>query len=113
MHRRSHHALIVGVLLFAVAVESAALHWLVARGSRRGLDPHHLVDLGRPVAGRDMHAVRLRPLRLTGDGLAIHLGIRWRAFVPYDAIRAVTRAASPPRRPLTRAPPSPARPICT
>jgi membrane protein YdbS with pleckstrin-like domain len=104
MHRRSHHALIVGVLLFCVAGETIGLHLVLAHWSSVGAWIATLLSVwGALWIVGDMHAVRLRPLRLAADGLVIELGIRWRTFVPYDAIRSVAAAASPRRGPRTLA----------
>lgn len=104
LHRRSHYAVIVAVLLFAVAGETAGLHVILAQWSRVAAWIATLLSVwGALWILGDMHAVRLRPLRLADDGLVIELGIRWRAFVPYDAIHAVAVAASPRRGPRTLA----------
>jgi len=102
MHRRSHHALIVGVLIFCVAGETLGLHFVLLRWSHVAAWLATLLSAwGALWIVGDMHAVRLRPLRLADDALVVELGIRWRAVVPYDAIRSVTVAASPRRGPRT------------
>jgi hypothetical protein len=73
-----------------VAVESVGVHLLVARASTAAAWILTLLSLwGALWLLGDMHAVRLRPLRLAEAGLIVAVGIRWRAFVPYDAIRGV------------------------
>jgi hypothetical protein len=102
VHRRSHYSVIVAVLLFAMAGETVGLHVILAHWSRVAAWIATLLSVwGALWIVGDMHATRLRPLRLAQGGLVIELGIRWRAFVPYDAIRSVAPAASPRRGPLT------------
>jgi hypothetical protein len=102
MHRRSHYAVIVAVLIFLIAVESFALHlaiaplsrvaaWLLTASSAWGA----LWLVG------DAQALRLERLRLTAAGLVVQIGIRWRTFVPYDALAEVALAAGAPRGPTT------------
>jgi hypothetical protein len=93
MHRRSHHGLLVAVLLFLVAGETVALHLAIA--------PHSSMIAWLLSASSgwlalwlvgDAHALRLNPLRLASEALIVTVGVRWHIVVPYDAISAVEQA---------------------
>ena len=91
---------LVGVLLAAVA-ELVAGHVLLQRlwGDTAALAHLGLSGYALLWLWGDYQALRLRPLRLGADGLAVHLGLRWDVCVPLDRIAAVRRLA----RPLPRA----------
>ncbi len=104
MHRRCHQALVAGVVVFLILGEAAALHLLVARLSpvTAWVLSASSVWFALWLIG-DAHAVRLQPLRLVADGLAVGVGIRWRAFVPYRAIASIEPAGDAQRGSTTLA----------
>jgi hypothetical protein len=102
MHRRAHFSLLVGVFVFLVVGETAALHVLLARWSTTiaWLSTLSSLWLTLWLIGH-AQATRLQPLRLRADGLEVAVGIRWRAFVPWRAVQSISAAAGEPRAPGT------------
>lgn len=100
-HRRSAWGAVVLAIALVGAVETAALHLLVALWSTRAawlLTFSSVYAVAWLVA--DLRACARRPL-LLGDVLLVRVGLRWTARVAYSTIVAVTRppaAALPPRR---------------
>jgi hypothetical protein len=102
MHRRSHYGVIVGVLIFLIIGESAALHLFVARLSQTAAWLLSASSIwGSLWLIGDAHALRLNPLQLSADGLIVNVGIRWRTFIPYRAIKTVALADGAARTPMT------------
>jgi hypothetical protein len=93
MHRRKHQAVLVGVFLFLIAIESLILHVMIARFSvgAAWVASASSLWLALWLLG-DLHALRLHPLRLAPDGVIVQVGIRWRVFVPYREIAEVAPA---------------------
>src|SRR5262249_2312841 len=87
MHRRSHYGVVIGVFLFLLGSEAVATHVVVAHWSRGAawLLSASSVWAALWLIG-DAHALRLQPLRVTAEGLAVRVGIRWRTFVPHEAL---------------------------
>jgi hypothetical protein len=90
MHRRSHYGLVIGLLVFLIVGETAALHLFLWRHSHAAafLLSASSISLALWLI-RDALALRRHPLRVTDTGLVARVGLRWRTFVPYDAIRSV------------------------
>jgi hypothetical protein len=104
MHRRSHYAAIVGLLVFLILGESVAVHLVLARLSHAAAWLATLSSLWASLwLVGDVHALRLHPLRLGELGLEVRVGIRWQAFIAYADMTAIELAASPPRGPTTLA----------
>jgi hypothetical protein len=93
MHRRSHYGTVVGVFLFLMAGESAGLHFLLLRWSAIAawISTISTLWLGVWMVG-DAQALRLQPLRIGDDALELAVGIRWRARIPWSAVREVALA---------------------
>lgn len=94
LHRRNQWFPLVGVLLFLVAVESLALHAVLAPWSTAAAIAHAVLAVyGALWILGDAHALRLYPLRIEGGVLQISVGLRWSAAVPLASLRAVRRLA--------------------
>ena len=89
-------------MMMAVVVETVAVHLLVRHWSPvtawilTGLSLYATVWL----IG-DFHAVRLRPVQISGDGLHLRLGLRWTISIPIASISEVVTPAhgAPVKRP--------------
>jgi|JI10StandDraft_1071094.scaffolds.fasta_scaffold02307_4 hypothetical protein len=98
MHRRKHRAAIVGLLVGLLAVETAALHVVLAGWSAplAWASTASAAYLALWMLA-DLHVLRLAPLRVTPTAVVGAVGVRWRLDVPRDAIAAVTAIdAAPP-----------------
>lgn len=89
-HRRGGYPALLGALLLVTAVEIPALHFLLALWS--GWVAWIATGLG--VYGflwllGDFQAMRLQPTVASAAGLHLRLGLRWRAYVPWSALRAL------------------------
>jgi hypothetical protein len=97
-HRRGGYGGIVFALAAATAMETAAVHLLVAPQSPKaawvatGLSLYALLWL----VG-DFQAVRLRPIVARDDALHLRMGLPWSADVPWTAVAGLhdARAAAP------------------
>ena len=98
-HRSSAYPAIVLALVLVTAVETFVVHLLI-----RQLSPAAAWTLSSLGAYAvlwlvgDLHAARLRPIRLAGDALEVRLGLRWAVDVPLDAIVSISPVAAPPAR---------------
>jgi hypothetical protein len=96
VHRRRPHAVLVGVLVFLMAVESTLLHVVVSRSApaMAWVLSGSSLWLALWLVG-DAHALRLQPLVLGADALEVRVGVRWRVRVPYAAIARVVGPDEP------------------
>jgi hypothetical protein len=89
-HRAGGYGAIVSALVLVSACEIVATHLLVSRASSTAA--WLLTALGLYgvvwILG-DYQAVRLRPLTVETDGIAVRLGLRWSLWIPRDAIAAI------------------------
>ncbi len=98
MHRERSYLVVVGVLVFLVAVETAGLHLVLARfapalaWASTALSVYAIVWF----VG-DAQAVRLHPVRLLPEGLDIQQGLRWRVRVPWGELAAAEPIDSAPK----------------
>lgn len=89
-HRRAAYGTLVAAFLIIVAVETAAVHFLVQMWSP--LAAWGLTALSVYAAiwlVGDWRAIRARPSVLGPDRLRLRLGLRWEVDVPRAAIEAV------------------------
>ncbi len=89
-HRKSTYAGVVIALLLAIAAEAVPVHLLLSRWSVKAA----WVVTALGVYGAlwligDYRAMRLRPTRVGGDGLALRFGLRWGLDVPLALVRSV------------------------
>jgi hypothetical protein len=97
MHRRKSWGAIIGVFLLLIAVETVAVHLLLASWSviaawiATGLSIYSAMWFAA-----DLHVLRLYPLRVEPDAIHAAVGVRWRVTIPRDAISSVVLADSVP-----------------
>jgi hypothetical protein len=94
-HRRSGYFAVVGTLAAVMMMELIAVHIVVSQWS--GTVAWVLTALSMYsflwiVA--DMQAIRLRPIRLDGEGLEIRVGLRWWVRVGFEDIAGLYRVTS-------------------
>ncbi|HYF66202.1 MAG TPA: hypothetical protein VD886_25460 [Herpetosiphonaceae bacterium] len=98
-HRRSGYGAVLSVLAISLIGETAGVHLLVSRWSEpaawilSGLSAYTLLWL----LG-DFQAMKLNPIVLSDATLHLRTGMRWRADVPREAIRALRRCSAADRR---------------
>lgn len=87
MHRDGRFAAIIGLLVYLLAVETVAVHLLIARASPLAAWIGSATSIYAVIwLLGDLHAVRLTPA-VIGDGwLRVELGLRWRLAVPLTNI---------------------------
>jgi hypothetical protein len=96
VHRASAYVPLMIAMMIAVVVETVAIHLLVRLWSPTvawvltALSLYALVWL----IG-DIHAVRLKPVRVSTDRLLLRIGLRWSISVPFDLIESVSTVAGP------------------
>ena len=96
-YRERSYLVLVGVFSFLVIVETAGVHLALTYLSTTvawvmtALSAYALLW----IVG-DTQAVRLQPVRLADEGLAVARGLRWRAEVPYAAIASAEPAEGAP-----------------
>jgi hypothetical protein len=88
--RAGQYATVIGLFVFLIAAETSILHLIVSRWSPLGA----WITTGLSLWGAlwligDAHALRMQPLRISDDGIAINLGVRWKIFIPKDAIASI------------------------
>jgi hypothetical protein len=99
-HRAGGYAAIVSALLIVSACEIVGAHMLVSLASSTAAWLLTAISLyGVVWIVGDYQAVRLRPLLVGTDGLAVRLGLRWSVWIPRDAIAAIVPA---PKRPASK-----------
>ena len=90
MHRNVAYIPLMATVLIALVVETMGMHLLlrlwspVAAWILTGISLYTLVWL----IG-DIHAVRLRPMRICEETLHLRMGLRWTASIPLASIRTV------------------------
>jgi hypothetical protein len=89
-HRSGDHRTILGVFIFLVLVEAAALHmFLLPRFAALAWVLLALSLYTVVFLLAELNAARLRPIFLDGDDLVVRAGLRWRTRIPLDSIREV------------------------
>lgn len=89
-HKESGYFAFLGVILFALVVETAIFHLLLMQWSNvaawilTGLSIYSLFF----VLG-DFNAIKKRPMYFTENGLMVRVGLRWRVFIPFEEIASV------------------------
>lgn len=89
-HKESGYFAFLGVILFALVVETAIFHLLLMQWSNvaawilTGLSIYSLFF----VLG-DFNAIKKRPMYFTETGLMVRVGLRWRVFIPFEEIASV------------------------
>lgn len=89
-HKESGYFAFLGVIIFALVVETAIFHLLLMQWSNvaawilTGISIYSLFF----VFG-DFNAIRKRPIYFKEDGLMVRVGIRWRVFIPFEEIESV------------------------
>lgn len=100
-HRRSGYTGLVFAVVVASVVEGVVLHLLVARWSVAAAWVLSAISAyGAVWMVGDLQAIRLRPTLVTPDALAVRVGLRWNARLPWSEIASVEpRGRTPfPRR---------------
>jgi hypothetical protein len=88
--RARQHATLIGLFVFLIFGESALLHLIVSRWSPMwAWISTALSSWGALWLVGDAHALRTQPLRILDEGISLNLGVRWKIFVPKDAIASV------------------------
>lgn len=92
IHRTHCSLAIHAVLVFLIALETIALHLLIARATEIGA----WISTGCSIYAAlwlvgDAHALRLGRIRVERDALVIEIARRWAAVVPRRAITAARR----------------------
>lgn len=102
-HTRQAYPAILGAIMMAVVVETAAVHFLVTLWLGNvawvltGLGIYSMVWM----VG-DYHAARMKPFLATEMGLRLDTGLRWRAHVSWEEILSIhDDAPTEPSMPLT------------
>jgi hypothetical protein len=96
-HRAGGYTAIVWALLIVSACEIVGTHILVSLASSTAAWLLTAISLyGVIWILGDLQAVRLRPLLVGTDGLAVRLGLRWSVWIPRDVIAAVVPAPKVP-----------------
>ena len=102
-HREAGYGGLFAAVMIAGGVEVFAVHLLVTRWSTTTAWVLTAVSLyGLVWLTGDYQAMRLRPIRVTGDGLEIRIGLRWSLRIPWDAVdalRPVGYSFTAPKRP--------------
>jgi hypothetical protein len=96
--RGTSYPAVAGVLLFLLAVESAALHLLVASASPlvAWILSGTSLYAALWIVG-DLHALRLQPPRAgAGDEIVLEVGLRWRISFPRSSIVSIERVDAKP-----------------
>lgn len=93
-HRRAGYGAILMAILMMIAPETLVVHVLLARWSVAAA----WVATGLAIYSAlwlvgDYHAARLNPSSVSRRGLALRLGLRWRADVPWSAVAELTKEA--------------------
>lgn len=87
MHRDGRFVTLIGVIVYLLAVETVAVHLLVARASVLAAWVLTATSLYAALwLLGDLHAVRLTPAVIAGGLLRLDVGLRWRLAVPLDRI---------------------------
>jgi hypothetical protein len=96
-YRERSYLLVVGVLTFLVAVETAGLHLVLLHVSTAVAWVATALSLyGLVWLVGDAQATRIHPVLVRDDGLALSQGIRWRTEVPYAILDAAVAVDSAP-----------------
>lgn len=94
VYRNVGYAALLVAVTIVLVVETVGIHMLVRMWSPvaawilTGLSLYALIWL----IG-DFHALRLRPVQISGEMLHLRLGLRWTASIPLASIRAVLTSA--------------------
>ena len=90
IHERSGWGSIAACIAVLVAAESIGIHLFVMHYSVKVAWIITALDVwGILWVVGDYHALRLRPMLATQEGLLVRIGIRWQVFVPWDDIESV------------------------
>lgn len=93
--RRSGYGLILGFILFILALETFGLHLVVSRWSTTAAWVLTFASLYTLIwLVGDFHAVRLQPIVLTAEALHVRCGLRWRATLPWAIIELARKATT-------------------
>lgn len=102
-HREAGYGGLFAAVMIAGGVEVFAVHLLVMRWSSTAAWVLTAVSLyGLVWLTGDYQAMRHRPIRVTGKGLEIRIGMRWSLRIPWDAVKAlrpVSYSFTAPKRP--------------
>lgn len=103
VHKEVGYGAVLFALGMAMVAELAAVHVLLMRWSPLAAWIHVGLSLyGMLWLVGDFRALSARPVRWTGDGLELRVGLRWSLEIPQDEIRSLTR-----RRPADPLPEGP------
>lgn len=91
-HRKSGWGALLGVIIFLVIVEGAAVHFALSAWNVYAAWIWNAFDLYLILfLLADYQAMRLRPSSLTETALRLRIGLRWSGEVPLNDIVSVTR----------------------
>lgn len=92
VHKEVGYGAVLVALGMAMAAELAAVHVLLMRWSPLAAWIHAGLSLyGALWLVGDFRALAARPVRWTGDGLELRVGLRWSLEIPQDQIRSLQR----------------------
>jgi hypothetical protein len=90
IHERSAWGTVAACIAVVVAAESIGIHLFLLHISRRAAWIVTALDVwGILWIIGDYHALRLRPILVSGDGVHVRAGMRWNVIVPWDEIERV------------------------
>jgi hypothetical protein len=94
IHERSGWGTVAACIIVLVTVESIGLHLFLLHYSAKVAWLLTALDLwGILWILGDYHALRLRPILVSDDGLHVRVGLRWDVVVPWSAIESVEAIA--------------------